>query len=510
MAIPIKALYQAKLATPAGLFRLSRALLSRGSNLLVLLEVAAKTHGDQIALAEPDQTTTYAELYQQSLQLAAQWQQQGLGPDQNIGLMGRNHRHLVVSLFALSALGVNCYLLPTALPLDAFKALLEQQKLDGLVYNLTDWEIVHRSGFEGKRWLFEHLSLPNVQNLLERPLPAKFSLPRTKAGQLITLSGGTTGAHKGSSRRPTLGQFLSPFFALLRQLELQQYNSTYIATPIYHGFGLAALLVSVALGSTITLLPKFDKEVLVPLLLQQKVQVWVMVPTLLRRLLDSSRLELIYTRLILSGGAPLSPALVNKVHQKDNIQIANLYGTSEAGFCILADDEDLKKHPNSIGKAIPGAKMRLVDDNDQATPLGETGQLQVQTAWRAKQANNNWVNTDDWASKNEAGYYFLQGRQSDRVVSGGINVYPLAVQQLLETHSGIQQSAVLGIPDADFGERLVAYVVLADKATLTQEDLQEWLQEKASKEQQPKFIRFLEALPYTPLGKLDKKALLTK
>lgn len=505
--IPIKALYQAKLATPTGLFRLSRALLNRGSNLLVLLEVAAQTHGSRIALAEPNQTTTYAELYQQSLRLAAQWQQQGLKPGQNIGLMGRNHRHLVVSLFALSALGVNCYLLPTALPLATFKAILKQQSLEGLIYDLTDWEVVHRSGFEGKRWLFEHLSLPNVQALMDCPLPNKFHLPRTAAGELVTLSGGTTGIPQGSSRRPSLLQFLAPFFALLRQLKLQEYNSTYIAIPLYHGFGLAALLVSVALGATVTILPKFDKVTVVRLFLQQKVQVWVTVPTLLRRLIDSSRLELIYTRVILSGGAPLPPTLVQQVQEKGKIKLANLYGTSEAGFCVLADDDDLKKHPTTIGKGIQGAHLRLVSEEGTVVSTGEIGLLQVQTAWRAKQTSNNWVSTDDWASQNEEGYYFLQGRQSDRVVSGGINVYPLVVQQLLERHPAIHQSAVIGIPDEDFGERLAAYIVLAKDQSLTEKEVRAWLQNKASKEQQPKIIYFLETLPYTAVGKLDKKAL---
>lgn len=509
MAIPIKALYQAKLATPAGLFRLSRALISKGSNLLVLLEVAAKTHGDRVAIAEPHQTTTYTQLYQQSLQLAAQWQQQGLGPQKNIGLMGQNQYHLVVSLFALSALGANCYLIPPALPLEPFKALLEQQPLDGLIYDLKDWEIVYRSGFEGERWLFEHLTFDNVQHLMEQPLPKNFKLSRTAAGQLVTLSGGTTGAHQSSSRKPSLGQFLAPFFALLKQLKLQEYNSTYIATPLYHGFGLAALLTSVALGASITLVPKFDKATVYQLLLQQKVQVWVTVPSLLQQLIEGSRLELIYTQLILSGGAPLPPSLVQKVQEKGKIELANLYGTSEAGFCILGDWEDLQQHPSSIGKAIKGATLRLVDAAGEVVPVGTVGQLQVQTAWRSQQEQEQWVDTDDLAYQNEEGYYFLQGRNSDRIVSGGVNVYPLVVQHLLESHPAVKQAAVIGIPDDKFGEVLAAYLVLEPSQQLDIATLKAWLKEKASKEQQPKQWHILEQLPLTPLGKLNKKALPT-
>ncbi len=491
MAIPIKALYQAKLASPSGLWRLSTALLRRGSNLMVLLEVAAKNHGQRVALAEPDQTTTYAELYEQSLRLAAQWQQEGLAAGQNMGLMARNQRHFVVSLFALSALGVNCFLLPTSLPLDAFKKLLERQPLDGIIYDLSDWELIYRSGFEGQRWLLQHLTLPSIQALIERPLPTNFRLPRAAAGQLVTLSGGTTGMPQKSSRRPSLQQFSAPFFALLRQLHLQEYDSTYIATPLYHGFGLAAYIASVALGATVTLVPKFDKETVVRLLLQQKVQVWVTVPTLLRRLLDSSQLERIYTRLVLSGG-----------------KLANLYGTSEAGFCVLATPEDLQAHPDSIGRTIAGAQLRIVDEENNVLPTGKIGRLQVQAAWRSKQAAEQWVDSDDLAKQNEAGYYFLQGRQSDRVVSGGINVYPLVVQQLLEQHPAVAQSAVVGIPDEDFGERLAAYVVLAPGAALSEAALRDWLNNRSSKEQRPKYITFLEALPTTPLGKLDKRALL--
>ena len=137
-------LYRAKLATPLGVYRLLRALLDKGSNLMVLLDVAARAHSDQIALAEADGTTTYQELYVQVRQLAYQLREQyGVQPGQRIGLAGRNHGDWVRALFACSYLGADLYLLPSGLPKTLLVEHLERHAIDGLLYDLQDWEAVH-------------------------------------------------------------------------------------------------------------------------------------------------------------------------------------------------------------------------------------------------------------------------------------------------------------------------------------------------------------------------------
>ena len=503
-------LYRAKLATPLGIYRLLRALLDKGSNLMTLLDVAARAHSDQIALAEAQQTTTYKELYLQVRQLAHQLKETyQVQPGQRIALSGGNHGDWVRALFACSYLGADLYLLPTGLPKTLLVEHLERHQIDGLIYDLRDWEPVYRSGFEGWTLLFDHLTFPSVRSLSQQKNKKRFRLPRQSNGRLVILTGGTTGTPQTASRTPSVQRFLAPFFALLRDLDLGFYHSTYIATPLYHGFGLSGLLVAVALGAKVILTERFEAKAATQLLVRYQAQVLVVVPTQLRKLLERDKIELLYTRLVLSGGAPLPPALLAQAKASiSRVRVANLYGTSEVGFCFLATPEALDLHPDTIGQPIRGAVVALRDEQGQPVSTDEVGELYVKANWSAKEtAAHDWVSTTDLALRNEAGYYFLRGRNHERIVSGGVNVFPQQVQDLLEAHPAVQACAVVGVADEIFGERLKAYLVLQPYAQLSEDELRTWLAMRATREQQPRDVVFVDELPLTALGKLDKKAL---
>lgn len=501
-------LYQARLATPLGVYRLLRALSDKGSNLMVLLDVAARTHGDAIVLAEAKQTTTYRELYYQVRQLAYHLQEQhGVGPGQRIALAGRNHGDWVRALFACSYLGADLYLLPSGLPKTLLVEHLDRHAIDGLIYDHIDWEAVHWSGFEGWRLLFNHLTLPSIRSLSHKVPQRRFRLKRHSNGRLVVLTGGTTGTPKGASRTPSLQPFLAPFFALLRELDLQVYHTTYIATPLYHGFGLAGLLVAVTLGAKVVLTERFDATAVAPLLVKHQAQVWVVVPTQLQRLLELEKIQLLYTKLILSGGAALPPDLPLRAQALvPKVRVANLYGTSEAGFCFLATPEDLQAHPTTIGRPIKGAAVQLRDEKGEPVPADTVGELYINASWSADAATQ-WTPTGDLALVNEAGFYFLRGRTHERVVSGGVNVFPEQVQQLIAQHPAVADCAVIGTSDELFGERLRAYLVLHSYAQLSEEELRAWLAQRATRAEQPRDVIFVEELPLTALGKVDKTAL---
>lgn len=503
-------LYRARLVTPLGVYRLLRALQDKGSNLMVLLDVTARIHGDAVALAEADRTTSYRQLYQEVRHLAYHLRHTyDLQPRQRVALSGRNHGDWVRALFACSYLGVDLYLLPSSLPTTLLVEHLERHCIDGLIHDLEDWEAVHRSGFEGWRLLFDHLTFPSVRSLSQTTPKVRFRLSRRSNGRLIVLTGGTTGAPQAASRKPSLRRFLSPFFALLRSLDLGTYRSTYLATPLYHGFGLSGLLVAVALGAKVVLTRRFELDIATKLLLRHQVQVWVVVPTQLRKLLTRSSIELIYTRLILSGGAALPPDLIQEAQTLSRVRIANLYGTSEVGFCFLAAPEDLERYPDSIGRPVKGAAVQLRDKQGQVlTTPNAVGELYVSANWSAQeQSSENWVATGDLAESNAIGYYFLRGRTSERIVSGGVNVFPQQVQDLIVSHPAVVECAVIGVKDELFGERLKAYVVVASYAQLSEADLRDWLVLHTTKAQRPREVVFVDMLPLTALGKVDKKAL---
>lgn len=502
-------LYQAKLSSPSGFFRLTSSILMSGANLMAILRFSARTHGANLAVVDDKEEINYNDLYQESMLLAANLQKEyQLKTGKKVALICRNHIPLVKALFALSYLGADVYLLNIEMSKEQLEQLLEKYDFDVIVYDIEIWEMILKSNFKKEKLLSQHLTFPNIQDLSKKKSKEKIKVQKGSGGKLVTLTGGTTGVSKAAVRKPSVFGFLNPFFALLNRMDLAKYNSVHIATPVYHGFGLAALIMSVVLGAKILLTKRFDQNKTGTLLLKHRIQVLIVVPLMLHRLVERSKLDWLYVRCVLSGGAALSPALAENIFQKPKCGIANLYGTSEAGFCIMADTEDLKKYPNTLGKKIKGASIKIFNEQQEEQAVGKVGRLHVKSGWTMSNKKEDWVNSGDLAYQNEEGYFFLCGRADDMIVSGGENVYPIELENVLMRHEAISQVAVIGIPDAEFGQRLKAFIVLKPKYQLDAADLLEWLKDKIARYQMPKEIAFLVELPTTAVGKIDKKKLM--
>ncbi len=501
-------LYEANLSTPLGFFRLVTSVLLSGVNLMALLRFTARTYPEREAIADEEGGCTYAELYLETQQLTINLQEKHqLKAGKKVALVCRNHASLVKSLFALSQLGADIYLLNAEMSDTQFNSLLNKHDFDCIIYDIEVWKMIHQSGFDKTRLLSYHLTLPAIDDLSKRPPTKGVKIKKSSAGKLIILTGGTTGDFKTAVRKPSIFTFLHPFFALLTELDIAKYRRVYIATPIYHGFGLAALIISILLGTKMMLLKRFEIQKANTLMLRHQIQVIILVPLMLSRLIKRSHLELVYLRQIISGGAALNPSLVEETFNKIGPRLANLYGTSEAGFCIMASPSDLKYHPNTIGKKIAGVQTKIIDQNNNMVSTGEVGRLYVKSKWTMKNSQEAWIDTGDLAYVDENGYYFLCGRIDDMIVSAGENVYPVELENILIKHPAISQVAVIGIPDEEFGQRLKAFVVLKKDSPLTEAALKAWLKEEAARYQQPKSIAFVAEIPVTALGKPDKKVL---
>jgi acyl-CoA synthetase (AMP-forming)/AMP-acid ligase II len=503
-----KKLYQAKLASPRGLYRLIASVIRSKTNLMALLDFAARTYPKEIAIVEDSRQISYEELYQETLQLAAQLQKEHeLSKGQKVGLLCKNHIPFVQSLFALSMLGVDVYLLNVSMNTDQLEHLLERHQFKTIIHDEEGAALVEESSFDQLQ-IHTHLPLENsILELSKRPISANYNLKKRSGGKLIILTGGTTGNFKTAVRKPSLFTFLNPFFALLNQLNLGSYRSVYIITPIYHGFGVAALLISMILGVKIVLSQHFKAETASQLMLKHQVEVLVLVPIMLQRLLQEDLKNFQYNKVILSGGAALNPTLVKQTSELLPNQLANLYGTSEAGFCVMATGEGLQQFPTTIGKKIKGVELKILDENKKELSSPKVGMLCVKSSWTMTNKADKWIETGDLAYMDKKGYCFLCGRIDDLVISGGVNVYPVELEHILLQHKAIFQAAVIGIPDAEYGQRLKAFVSLQAKQELSALVLKEWLKDKATGPQKPKEIVFLENIPLTALGKINKKRL---
>jgi len=502
-------LYRTGLLTPRGLFHLVEAVLTTGVNLMALLRVAAQLHPQRMALLDDQTQLSYPQLWEQAESLARTLHgDYGIQRQQRVAIACRNHAAGIQAIFATSRLGANVFLLNPDMSEDQLQSLVERLSIDFYIYD-------HQGNTPISHWLelalqnrkalpAYHPTAPSISRLAIAPLSSSRSLKATKTGNIVVMTGGTTGQPKPASRKPSLLNFLPPFIALLEQVHLDRYRSLYIATPIYHGFGLAALLIGVILGAELYVTRRFEATQACSLIANHQIEVVTLVPLMLQRMLKQDGRSLTSLRCILSGGAMLTPDLAQATLQELGPVLFNLYGTSEAGFCILATPALLNSKPASIGHPVWGVRDSIVNGEEEVGQ-GTVGHLRIRSAWATQQ--KSWIETGDLAYRDPEGDIFLCGRVDDMVISGGENVYPIDLENVLLQHPDIDTTVVFGIPDAEFGQRLKAVVVTNKKVPLSEVALKDWLKPRVARYQMPAIIEFRDQLPYTPLGKPDKKAL---
>lgn len=504
----LRKLYKIRLLTPAGLFHLLGAIFNEGVNLMTLLHFSTRLHGRKTAVTDEKESHSYQELYERSQKLAVALQTNyDFQAKQKAAFICRNETSLISAIFAVSRLGADVYLLNPEMTAAQFSALHKRHFFDFLIYDSEVSALIDHSQFEGRSIIAGHDIYAPPENSAKTKPEQISKIKRIYGGNIVVLTGGTTGEPKTARRKPSLVNFLSPFFALLTELNLDRYQSAYIATPIFHGFGLAAVFIGLILGNRLFLISRFDARKGCELIEQYQIQTVTLVPLMLQRFLNYDTQSLKSLDCIISGGASLNPALVEETFGKLGDKLFNLYGTSEAGFSVLATPADLRRASNTIGRKIPGLDLRILDGDDQELADGEVGRICIKSRWSVKDSGNNWIETGDLGYRDEAGCYFLCGRNDEMIVSGGENVYPVELENILGKHPKIRQVAVIGVPDAEFGQRLKAFVAPAAGAVINEAEITGWLSGRVARFQMPVAIEFLQDLPVTAIGKINKKIL---
>ncbi|HQU85470.1 MAG TPA: AMP-binding protein [Pyrinomonadaceae bacterium] len=499
MFLLLKKLYKIGLISPLGFLRFVWSLASEGTNLMALLKFSAGKYVNKIAVFDEKENVSYQELYLQSKNLAANLQQKfGLEKGNKAAFLCRGHADFIRAVCAASRIGVRIFLLNPEMTAEQLSALLERHKFDFIFYDDEAKNLIN-SGLKAKVF-----AVNEQTKYLESTSNSK--IKRAFSGEIIVLTGGTTGTPKTARRKSSVFKFLNPFFALLTQLNLDEYQSVYIATPAFHGFGIAAIIIGIILGETMYFLPRFNAEKACKLIEKYQIEVVTVVPLMLQRMLRFDENSLKSLKCIISGGAKLEPSLAIETLEKLGDIIFNLYGTSEAGFSVIAKPEDLRAKPETIGRKIGGVNLKILDENDNELPNGKIGRICIKSVWAVKNGKD-FVETGDLGFQDENGFLFLRGRDDEMIVSGGENVYPIELENILGKHPSVHQVAVKGIPDSEFGQRLKAFVVLRTNEKLSESEIKNWLQSRVARFQMPAKIEFLDELPTTAIGKINKKAL---
>lgn len=245
----IYVLYQIKLLSLVALFRLASAIYASGVNLMALLHFAARTYGNKIALVDEQETLTYSQLFAQSKQLSALLEMKyQLAGGQRVGFLCKNHASLVKAIYAVSFTGADIYLLNAEMSKDQLQGILESKDFHLVVYDDELSALLEQTTYTNAKLPSYHPTDPAINNLAATVVYEKHRQRRASSGKLVLLTGGTTGKAKEAAHKPSLFNYLDPFSAFLTRLQILNKHTAYIATPIYHGYGVAVLLLFCALG----------------------------------------------------------------------------------------------------------------------------------------------------------------------------------------------------------------------------------------------------------------------
>ncbi|MFD0715624.1 AMP-binding protein [Paenibacillus sp. GCM10027626] len=504
----LRVIRRLKLHTPIGWLRLIRAMRQYGINVMALLCYAGQSYGSQPAIRDEQQAFNYKQLFDQSLTLAY-WlrAKYGLQKKDRVAILCRNHTSLVQSIFAGSGLGVDLYFINIEMSKEQWQQLAAQYQFNFVIYDEEFAEFLIASGYSGSKLLSYHDEADSVYRLAHMAAPERIKLARASAGKLMLLTGGTTGHFKTAAHKPSLSQYIGPFVSIMTRLKLAVYQRAYIATPIFHGYGIALLFVMTAMGGEMEICRRFSAEQACTIIKKHQIEMVSVVPSMLHRMLAHSKESLVTLCCVASGGAELQPAFAEHVLEQLGPVLYNLYGTSEAGLNTIAAPRDLSCNPATIGRKIFGIRLAVMDESNKPVQAGMIGQLSISHDLFRMRSRKRWIYSGDMGYQDQQGRYYLCGRVDDRIVSAGENVFPIDVERVLLRHPLIQSAAVVGAVDELYGQRLHAWIVPVKKADLAEEQLKEWLRSRVARYQMPARFTFVEQLPYTAVGKLDRKQL---
>ncbi len=483
---------------------------------------AAARYPDRVALVDERGTLTFEQMHRRTNALARALGEAGVREQEGVAIMARNHRGFIEATVACSKLGASALYLNTAFAGPQITDVLGREKPAAVIYDQEFAGLVAEGAKRRKRfvsWCDPGASCtdPLTDDLIEQTDDSSLSPPAEK-GRVVILTSGTTGTPKGAARKQP--DSLEPVAALLSKIPLRAKGVTMIAAPMFHSWGFAHFTLALPLGATIVLQRRFDPEATLRAVAQHRADTLAVVPVMLQRMLDLgpetlSRYDVSCLRIVALSGSALPGELATRAMDAFGDVLYNLYGSTEVAWATIATPADLRAAPGTAGRAPMGTAVKLLDDAGQEVPRGEPGRIFVgnemmfdgYTGGGGKEIIDGLMSTGDMGHLDADGRLFVDGRDDEMIVSGGENVFPREVEDLLSDHPQIEEAAVVGVPDEEFGQRLRAFVVLRDGAALSEEEVKQHVRSNLARYKVPRDVVFLEELPRNATGKILKRDL---
>jgi len=483
--------------------------------------VGAIRHGDRAAVIDERGELSYEQLHEHSNAIANAWRERGLQPGDGVAILARNHRGFLESVFAAAKCGARIVLLNTSFAGPQIREVAEREGTDLLVYDDEYSEVLE--GIEDppqgrwRAWVDES-SDDTLDALIEDGDPT--DPPRAGTAARITiLTSGTTGTPKGAPRSEP--KSLALIGGLLSKVPFKARETTELCVPMFHALGFAQAIIGIGLGSTLVVRRRFDPAETLDSLERHRATAMVMVPVMLQRTLELGveeirARELSELRIIFLSGSKLPAEVATRAIEAFGPVVYNLYGSTEVSYATIATPEDLEEDPASVGKVVRGSIVKLIDEQGNEVPVGEKGRIFVgnvsqfegYTGGGSKEEVGGLISSGDVGHFDERGRLFVDGRDDEMIVSGGENVFPAEVEELLGRHEAIDEAAAVGVDDEKFGQRLKAFVVLRDGQDLSEDEIKGYVKENLANYKVPREVVFVDELPRNATGKVLKRQLM--
>ena len=495
----------------------SAALARWGPTLAAVYAAAATRHGARVALVDDRGSLTYAELDRRSSDLARGLRSSGLDVGDQLGLLCRNHNEFVEVSIATAKAGLVAVYLNTGFAAPQLGEVAAREGLAAIVCDEELLDVAEASGFAGATFVTaddrsgDHATLDQLRSSTgpRLLLPSRPMAP-------VLLTSGTTGTPKGA-RRAGRPAGLASAVGVLERIPYRSGDVSVIPTPLFHAWGLAQLTIAAATASTAVLVRRFDVDATLDAVEAHQATVLAVVPAMIQRLLAADRFDecdLSSLRVVAASGSALPAAVANEWMDRAGDNLYNLYGSTEVGQATLATPADLRAAPGTVGRPIAGVTLEIVDDHGTPIPAGDIGRIFVgneaqfteYTGGGTKERVRGLMASGDVGYLDDGGRLFVTGRADDMIVSGGENVYPLEVEEVILSHPDAEDTMVVGVPDTDFGQRLAAFVVRSPGSALDADEVRSLVGSRLARYKVPRDITFVDEVPRNTTGKLLRRA----
>ena len=503
-------------ASPLALPSLVRAL-ERYGPLGGGLRIAAIKHGDRAGLIDDLGSMTFGELDREADRLANALRDRGICDGAGLGLLCRNHRFALLTIFAAARAGARTVYLNTSFAPPQVRDVAAREEVDAIVCDEDLLALLAET--EGREdaivgWGDGDCT---VSSLIAGGLGDAPPKPSQRGG-IVMLTSGTTGTPKGAQRSEPKSLVIPG--SLLERIPFRDREVVAVPAPLFHATGFAMTLLQIALGSTVVLHRRYDPATTLDDLERHGVNSVILVPVMLQRLLALGEEEirsrdLSALRIVFCAGSQLPGELSERAMDLLGDVVYNLYGSTEVSVATIATPADLRAAPGCTGTPVLGARVKLLDEDGREVPRGETGRIFVgstsafegYTGGGTKEIVDGMMSSGDVGHFDSEGRLFVDGRDDEMIVSGGENVFPREVEELLVRHPSIDDAAAIGVEDDDFGQRLRAFVVPAAGASVDEDEVKQYVKDNLARYKVPRDVVVVDELPRNPSGKVLKREL---